>query len=116
MLKQDLAESNSCVLRKTFIYFCQYAIKNLSREFFKNNFLNLYLSLSKDKIATVRIEFSKSISLMKPFFDYDLDLNLELSDIINNLKSDHDREVVEAIEQSDYKLLHQRKKTKDEEK
>jgi hypothetical protein len=67
-------------------------------------------------VGTVRIEFAKSIPSMKPYLEYDLDLNLEIMEIVNNLKADKDRDVVEAVEQSDHTLLQQRKRTKEEEK
>lgn len=62
------------------------------------------------------MEFANSVPYMKPFLDYDVNLNLELMDILNTLKNDLDRDVIEAVEQCDYKLLQQRKKTKEEEK
>jgi hypothetical protein len=34
-IKQDLAKSNSCLLRKTFIYFCKSGVQCFSRQFFK---------------------------------------------------------------------------------
>ena len=37
-------------------------------------------------------------------------------EIINKLRSDPNNDVVEAIEQTDYKLLYYKKKTKDEER
>lgn len=104
------------MLRKTFIYFCKSAVTSFSRDFFKSNFLQLYLSMSKDKIATVRMEFANSIPHMKPYLDYDVSLNLELMDILNTLKNDSDRDVIEAVEHCDYKLLNQKKKSKEEEK
>ena len=52
----------------------------------------------------------------KPYLDYDIDLNLELMDVINLLKSDPDKEVADVAEQTDYTLLHQKKKNKEEEK
>jgi hypothetical protein len=51
------------------------------------------------------MEFANSVPYMKPFFDYDMSLNLELMDIINTLKQDSDRDVIESVEQCDYKLL-----------
>lgn len=69
-----------------------------------------------DKVATVRMEFAHSIVSIKPYLDHDINLNLELMEIINKLKSDPDKDVVEAIEQCDYKLLQARKRTKEEEK
>jgi hypothetical protein len=51
------------------------------------------------------MEFAHSISYIKPYLDYDTNLNLELMDILNQLKVDLDRDVIEAVEQCDYKLL-----------
>lgn len=51
--------------------------------------------------------------VIKPYFDKDLDLSLELMDILQVLQSDTDRDVLEAVEHTDYELLQQRKKTKD---
>lgn len=62
------------------------------------------------------MEFAHSVVEIKPYFDYDITLNLELMDILNSLKVDSDRDVIEAVEQCDYKLLQQKKKTKEEEK
>jgi hypothetical protein len=62
------------------------------------------------------MEFANSVPYMKPFFDYDMSLNLELMDIINTLKQDSDRDVIESVEQCDYKLLQQKKRSKEEEK
>jgi hypothetical protein len=72
--------------------------------------------MSRDKVATVRMEFAHSMVHMKPHLDYDINLNLELMDILNQLKADSDRDVVESVEQCDFKLLQQRKKSKEEEK
>lgn len=51
------------------------------------------------------MEFAHSIVAIKPYLDYDVNLNLEIMDILNRLKMDNDRDVVEAVEQCDYKLL-----------
>ncbi len=75
-----------------------------------------YLALSKDKVPSIRIEFAKSILLIKPFIDYDLDMSLHIMEIMNELKGDKDRDVSDAAENSDYKILHSKKKTKEEEK
>lgn len=105
LIRSDLAESSSCVLRKTFIYFCRSAVLNFSRQFFRTNFSEPYLALSKDRVATVRMEFAHSIAHIKPHLDYDVTLNLELMDIVNDLKQDSDRDVVEAVESTDLKLF-----------
>ncbi len=70
-IKNDLAESTSCVLRKTFLFFCKSAVDTFSRSFFKQHFLQSYLTLSKDKVAAVRMEFAHSVVKIKPFLDYD---------------------------------------------
>lgn len=49
--------------------------------------------------------FAQSVVVTKSHLDYDINLNLELMDILNQLKSDNDKDVVEAVEQSDFKLL-----------
>jgi hypothetical protein len=56
-------------------------------------------------VATVRMEFAHSIPQIKPHLDYDVTLNLELMDIVNDLKQDPDRDVVEAVEATDMKLF-----------
>lgn len=85
-------------MRKTYIYFCKSAVQSFSRQFFKTNFTDAYLALSKDRVATVRMEFAHSVITIKPYIDYDVNLNLELMDILNRLKMDSDRDVVEAVE------------------
>ena len=57
-----------------------------------------YLALSKDKVASVRIEFSNSIPFIKPYLELDLNLNIELMEIMNELKGDSNKDVIEAIE------------------
>lgn len=110
-----MAKSHSCILRKTFIFFCKVAVKDFSRDFFQQHFLEDYLSLSKDKIATVRMNFAHSIVKMKKHLRYDSKISMELMEILNNLRTDPDRDVVEAIEQCDYDLLQERKKAKNNE-
>lgn len=51
------------------------------------------------------MEFAHSVVQMKPYLDYDVGLNLELMDVLNYLKQDSDRDVVEAVEATDFKLL-----------
>lgn len=116
VIKTDLAESTSCLLRKTFLYFCVSAIDTLTRATFKQHFLASYISMSKDKISTVRMEFAKSIVKLKPFLENDPILGNELMSLLSSMQSDADSEVVEAVEQCDYELLQQRKKNKELEK
>ena len=43
-------------------------------------------------------------------------MSLHIMEIMNELKGDKDRDVSDAAENSDYKMLHAKKKTKEEEK
>lgn len=70
-IKSDLAESPSCAMRKTFLFFCKAAVGTFSRSFFKDHFMQAYLTLSTDKVAAVRMEFANSLLLVKPWFDGD---------------------------------------------
>ena len=97
-IKGDLAESSSCVLRKTFIFFCKAAVETFSRAFFKQNFLPSYLALHKDKVAGVRMEFAHSVRKIKPALDYDPTLANELISILTSMHSDSDPDVVEAVQ------------------
>ena len=115
-IKSDLAESTSCVLRKTFIFFCKSAVDTFSRAFFKQNFLPSYLALHKDKVAGVRMEFAHSVRKIKPALDYEQTLANELISILTSMHSDPDPDVVEAVQQSDYELLQMKKKTREQEK
>jgi hypothetical protein len=42
-----------------------------------------------------------------------MDLSLELMDTLNNLHNDQDRDVLEAVEHTDFELLQNRKKNKE---
>jgi hypothetical protein len=95
-IKSDLAESTSCVLRKTFLFFCKSAVETFSRHFFKTHFLVSYMSLSKDKVAAVRMEFAHSVKI-KPFFDYDQTLSNELMSLLTAMHADPDPDVAEAV-------------------
>lgn len=112
MVKKELIQSNNWVLRKTFIYFCKYSVRYVPCEFFKKHFMKDYISCSQDKVPHVRMEFAKAMLSIKPYFDKDVDLSLELMDVLNALQSDADRDVLEAVEHTDYELLQARKKSK----
>lgn len=64
-----------------------------------------YIACSQDKVPHVRMEFANAMLIIKPFFDKDIDLSLELMDILQVLNSDTDRDVLEAVEHTDYELL-----------
>ena len=41
-----------------------------------------YIACSQDKVPHVRMEFANAMLIIKPFFDKDIDLSLELMDIL----------------------------------
>lgn len=100
-----MSQASNWMQRKAFIYFCRYAAQYLSREFFKKYFMKEYILCSQDKVPHVRMEFANAMLYIKPYFDMDVDLSLELMDILNNLNNDTDRDVLEAVEHTDYELL-----------
>jgi len=59
------------------------------------------------------MEFANAMLYIKPFFDQDQDLSLELMDILNHLANDGDNDVLEAVEHTDFELLQNRKKNKE---
>lgn len=84
----------------------------MSREFFKTHFMKEYLRLSNDRVPHVRMEFVNSLLVIKPYFDDDQDLSLEMMDILTTLQSDPDRDVIEAVEHTDFELLQRSLKSK----
>jgi len=112
-IKGELADSPSCTMRKTFIFFCKSGVSQFSRSFFILHFLPGYMALCKDKVAAVRMEFASSLLTVKPFFDSDPVLSNELMSLLTQMHSDVDRDVVEAVETCDYQLLQVKKKTRE---
>ena len=64
-----------------------------------------YIACSQDRVPHVRMEFANAMLDIKPYFDKDVEINLELMDILNGLQNDEDRDVIEAVEHTDYELL-----------
>jgi hypothetical protein len=44
------------------------------------------------------MEFANSITTIKPYLDNEVKINLEIMDIISQLRGDKDKDVVEAVE------------------
>lgn len=80
-------------------------MQNISREYFKKLFMKEYITCSQDKVPHVRMEFANAMLVIKPYFDTDVDLSLELMDILSTLNNDADRDVLEAVEHTDFELL-----------
>ena len=51
------------------------------------------------------MKFAKAMLYIKPYFDNDDDFSLELTDVMDNLNNDQDRDVLEAVEHTVYELL-----------
>jgi hypothetical protein len=51
------------------------------------------------------MEFANAMLIIKPYFDNDVDLSLELLNILQALNNDPDRDVIEAVEHTDFELL-----------
>ena len=77
----------------------------MSRDFFIKFFMKDYMDLSKDKVPHVRMEFANAMLIIKPYFDSDVDISIELMDILSYLSNDTDRDVLEAVEHTDFELL-----------
>lgn len=105
MITKEMAMSNNWIQRKAFIYFCKHTVHFMSRDFFKKYFMKDYISMSQDKVPHVRMEFANAMLSIKPYFDNDVDLSLELMDILSVLSNDKDRDVLEAVEHTDFELL-----------
>ena len=83
----DFAQNKSYILRKAFISLCEGAIKTISRKNFISWFMKAYMELSRDSIKAVKLEFVKSLQIIKPYFDYDMDTNVKFLDLINELRN-----------------------------
>ena len=51
------------------------------------------------------MEWANAMLIIKPYFESDVDLSLELMDVLSMLNNDTDRDVLEAVEHTDYELL-----------
>ena len=106
-------QSSNWMQRRSFLVFCKYAVQLMPRDYFKKYFMKDYISCSMDKVPHVRMEFANAMLIIQPFFDSDVDLSLELMDILSKLNSDSDRDVLEAVEHTDFELLNAKKKHKE---
>ena len=118
-IQSQLFKSNNWKQRRSFIFVCKYAIRLMSRDFFKRHFIREYMALASDRVPHVRMEFVNSLLVIKPYFDIDeseQELSLELVDLLNALMHDQDRDVVEAAEHTDFELLNMKRRLKKEKK
>jgi hypothetical protein len=113
VIMKEMAHSKQWGMRKTWLYFCKYIVQLMPADYFKQHFMKEYLSFAEDKVSNVRREFVYVMLIIKPFFDKDSDLNLEMMDILTKLNMDPDKDVREAAEHVDFELLQNHKKNKD---
>lgn len=112
IILKEMGQATNWMQRKAYVVFCKHAIQNLSREYFKKHFMKDYIQCAQDRVPHIRMEFANALLVIKPYFDQDIDLSLELMDILSNLNNDPDRDVLEAAEHTDFELLQNRKKNK----
>lgn len=84
----------------------------MSKEFFKKYYLKDYILTSTDRVAAVRMEFANAYLVIKPYFENDLDLQLEFHQALTSLNNDSDPDVIEAKENTEIEMISQRKKIK----
>ena len=63
------------------------------------------MEFSIDKVSNVRRECATASTVIRSYFDQDVDLSLELMEMVTKLQNDEDHDVAEAAEQAEYLLL-----------
>lgn len=51
------------------------------------------------------MEFANAMVIIQPYFENDSEFSYELMDILTTLSGDKDRDVIEAVEHTDFELL-----------
>jgi len=63
------------------------------------------MELSLDKVSNVRVQVAVASLTIRPYFDNEVDLQLELIEMMNRLATDSDHDVVEAAEHAEFEVL-----------
>lgn len=84
----------------------------MSKEFFKKYFLKDFILSSTDRVSAVRMEFANAYLVIKPYFENEIDLQLEFHKALTSLNNDPDPDVIEAKENTEIEMIQQRKKMK----
>ncbi len=92
------------------MFICAQAVGRLQLAYFEENFYDCYLEMCTDRVPQVRMEFARSLLHLKPYLEPSKNKSLLLSERIDKLKMDKDRDVADATESVDYELLLTRKK------
>lgn len=116
IIKKEMFESTKWTHRRTFIIFCKKIITMMPREFFKEFYIKSWIECSKDKIPNVRIEFAAASVIIRPYFENDVNLKIELMEIVNSLMTDPDQDVAEAAENAEYQVINKENKPSNIEK
>ncbi len=77
----------------------------MSKEFFKKYFLKDYILSSTDRVAAVRMEFANAYLVIKPYFENEIDLQLEFHKALTSLNNDPDPDVIEAKENTEIEMI-----------
>lgn len=93
-LIQQLAKSTKHLDRQAYLDFCTHAVQYLSRSFFKANFLDSMISLSRDKVSSVRAKFAKLAPELR--LGINSEASYALSDVVSLLMEDPDKTVAET--------------------
>lgn len=71
------------------------------------------MELSNDKVSNVRRECAVASLTIRPYFEQDVDLQLEIMEMMHKLAQDSDHDVVEAAEQAEFLGLQKENKLVD---
>ncbi len=82
---REFAQSPSFILRKSFIVFCTKAISVFSFKTFKEYFLEAYIQMHSDKTLEVKLKFLKSVPVIRPYLESDVDLLLQFNEKLDLL-------------------------------
>lgn len=89
-VNEELGESRAFQIRRTFVTFCRSCAGVLTKDYFCDNFYDTLLRMAEDRVAQVRMEFSKSLIDVKPFIETDQQRDFQLMEIMDRLKNDAD--------------------------
>jgi len=68
---EELGESRAFQIRRTFVTFCRSCAGVLTKDYFLEHFYDPLIKMASDRVAQVRMEFAKSLIVVKPFIETD---------------------------------------------
>ena len=70
-MNEELGDSRAFQIRRTFVTFCRSCAGVLTKDYFLENFYDPMFRMANDRVAQVRMEFSKALIDVKPFIETD---------------------------------------------